>query len=139
MENKNTDPSKAENHVESLEEGLLVSKNLAKEAYKALDDRLGKDIRILDVHEVSVLADYFIICSGESNKQVQALTDNVEEKLSALGYPPEHVEGYRDGTWILMDFGRIIVHIFNKEARLFYDLERIWSRGKAIEVQDLDD
>lgn len=121
----------------SMEEDLKISKTLAKAAYEALDDKLGQDIRILDIHEISVLADYFLIAHGNNSSQVQALIDSVDEKLSKMGYPAGKVEGKRDGNWILIDFGRIIVHVFSKDARLFYDLERIWADGKAVSAEDL--
>ena len=102
-------------------------------AIQALEDKKGEDIRIIDIREVSVLADYFIIASGSNANQVQAMTDNVEEVLGKAGYEPKQIEGYRSANWILMDYGDIIVHVFCREDRLFYDLERIWRDGKVVE------
>ena len=113
------------------------SLNMAKLAIDALEDKKAEDIKIIDISEVSVLADYFIIAGGNNHSQIQALCNNVEEKLGRAGYPVKQVEGYDTANWILMDFGDIIIHIFDKENRLLYDLERIWRDGKLIEKNDL--
>lgn len=113
------------------------SKEMAKLAYEALDEKKALDIKIINIEEVSVLADYFIIASGTNRNQVQALADNVDEMLHKAGYPCKQTEGYRTANWVLMDFGDIIVHVFDSENRLFYDLERIWRDGKAITVEEL--
>ena len=110
-------------------------KEMVKLAIKALEDKKGEDIRIIDIREVSVLADYFIIASGSNANQVQAMTDNVEEILGKAGYEPSQIEGYRSANLILMDYGDIIVHVFCREDRLFYDLERIWRDGKVVETE----
>ena len=113
------------------------SLNMAKLAIDSLEDKKAEDIKIIDISEVSVLADYFIIAGGNNHSQIQALCNNVEEKLGRAGYPVKQVEGYDTANWILMDFGDIIIHIFDKENRLLYDLERIWRDGKLIEKNDL--
>ena len=113
------------------------SKLMAKLAYKALDDKKGEDIKVIDISEVSVLADYFIIAGGSNRSQIQAMADNVDEFVSKNGGTLKQIEGYDAGNWVLLDFQDIIVHIFDKENRLFYDLERIWRDGKIIEVKDL--
>lgn len=113
------------------------SLNMAKLAIDALEDKKAEDIKIIDISEVSVLADYFIIAGGNNHSQIQALCNNVEEKLGRADYPVKQVEGYDTANWILMDFGDIIIHIFDKENRLLYDLERIWRDGKLIEKNDL--
>ena len=110
------------------------AKEMVKLAIHALEDKKGEDIRIIDIRQVSVLADYFIIASGSNANQVQAMTDNVEEILGKSGYEPRQIEGYRNANWILMDYGYIIVHVFCREDRLFYDLERIWRDGKIMEA-----
>ena len=97
---------------------------MAKLAVGALEDKKGEDIKIIDIHEISTLADYFLIASGTNTSQVQAMTDNVEEVLGRAGYECRQIEGYQSAGWILMDYGDIIVHVFNREDRLFYDLER---------------
>ena len=113
------------------------SKKMAKLAYQALDEKMGEDIKVIDISGISVLADFFIIANGNNDSQVRALVENVEETLSKEGFEPKQREGYGLGSWVLLDFGNIIVHIFDKENRLFYDLERIWSDGKYIDVESL--
>lgn len=108
------------------------SLEMAKLAINALTDKKAEDIKIIDISQVSVIADYFIIAGGNNRSQIQALCDNAEEKLGKAGYPIKQIEGYDTANWILMDFGDIIVHIFDKENRLLYDLERIWRDGKQI-------
>lgn len=112
------------------------AKEMVKLAVSALEDKKGEDIRVIDIHEVSVLADYFLIASGGNANQVQAMTDNVEEILGKAGYLCRQIEGYQSANWILMDYGDIIVHIFCREDRLFYDLERIWRDGKVVELNE---
>ena len=91
------------------------SLNMAKLAIEALEDKKAEDIRVLDISDVSVIADLFIIAGGSNKNQVQALCDNVTEKLGRAGFPENHIEGYETANWILLDFGDIIVHIFDKE------------------------
>ena len=113
------------------------TKEFAVLAVEALKDKKAEDIAIIDISEVSVIADYFIIAGGNNKSQIQALSDVVDEKLGRAGLPLKQIEGYNNANWILLDFGDIIVHIFDKENRLFYDLERIWCDGKKIELNDL--
>ncbi len=112
-------------------------KDMVKTAYEALEEKKGNDIVILDIAEISTLADYFIICDGGSESQVHALTDNVEEKMHEAGYHQERREGHRSSTWVLMDYEDVIVHIFDRENREFYNLERIWRDAKQIKIEDL--
>ena len=114
------------------------AKEMARMAIHALEDKKAEDIRVIDISEVSVIADYFIIASGSNRNQVQTLCDNVQETLGRAGYPEKQTEGYQTANWILMDFGDVIVHIFDRENRLLYDLERIWRDGRQMEIQDLD-
>ena len=113
------------------------TKEFAVLAVEALEDKKAEDIAIIDISEVSVIADYFIIAGGNNKSQIQALSDVVDEKLGRAGLPLKQIEGYNNANWILLDFGDIIVHIFDRENRLFYDLERIWRDGKKIEIDDL--
>ena len=115
----------------------MESREMAKLAVKALEDKKGEEIRIIDISKVSVLADYFIIANGSNTSQVQALSDNVAEMLGRAGVNTKQVEGYESANWILLDFGDVIVHVFDKENRLFYDLERIWRDGKLIDAESL--
>lgn len=120
-----------------MEVETVQAKEMAKIAYHALDEKKGEDIRIIDIAGISVLADYFIIANGSSESQVQAMVDNVEEEMHKAGYSLKQREGYGSGNWVLLDFGDVIVHVFDKENRLFYDLERIWRDGKNIEIAEL--
>jgi len=113
------------------------SQEMAKIAIEALEDKKAQDIKVIDISEVSVIADYFIIAGGNNKSQIQALSDNVDEKLTRAGYPCKQVEGYDTANWILQDFGDIIIHIFDQENRLLYDLERIWRDGKQISLDEL--
>lgn len=112
------------------------SKDMAKLAILALEDKKAEDIRVIDISEVSVLADYFIIADGNNRNQVQAMIDNVEETMGKEGYHPKQIEGYQAANWVLMDYTDIIVHVFDKENRLFYDLERIWRDGKTVALDE---
>ena len=113
---------------------VSTEKMMAQIACKAIDDKKGQDIKIIDIHNVSVIADYFVIASGTNSNQVQAIVDNVEEQLGRAGFEAKQIEGNRNSSWILMDYGDVIVHVFDEENRLFYDLERIWRDGKALEM-----
>lgn len=113
-----------------------TSKEMAKLAILALEDKKAEDIRVIDISEISVLADYFIIADGNNTNQVQAMIDNVEETLGKAGYEPKQIEGYQSANWVLMDYSDVIVHVFDKENRLFYDLERIWRDGKQIDLAE---
>mgnify|MGYP001121311150 CR=1 FL=1 len=115
-------------------EAMNKELEMVRLACKALDEKKALDIKVIDIHEVSVIADYFVIASGSNLNQVQAMVDNVQEELFKAGYEMKQMEGYREGNWILLDFGDIIIHIFDKENRLFYDLERIWSDGRKIDL-----
>ncbi|MGN0369784.1 MAG: ribosome silencing factor [Butyrivibrio sp.] len=115
----------------------MDTKKLVKELYAAIEDKKGENIRIIDISGVSVIADYFIIANGNNVNQVQAIADSVDEIMVKNNLPAGRIEGYNSANWILMDYGNVIVHIFSKEDRLFYDLERIWRDGKNIEIGDL--
>lgn len=105
---------------------------MIKLIHEALTEKKASDISVIDISRLSVVADCFIIASGENVRQTGALCDNVEEKLGKAGFPVRSIEGRQAGNWILMDYGDVIVHIFDKENRLFYDIERIWKDGKKI-------
>lgn len=114
-----------------------TSKEMARLAYEALEDKKGEDIQIIDIKDISSIADYFIIANGSNSSQVDALVDSVMERLSRNGYKPKRVEGVRSASWILMDYGDVVVHVFSKEDRLFYNLERIWRDGRTINREEL--
>lgn len=104
--------------------------------YNAIDDKKGGNTRILDISAITTISDYFIVTSGNNYNQVRAIADNVEEELlKKYGMRPERVEGYNNGEWILLDYIDYVIHVFDREQRLFYDIERIWSDGKEIEVK----
>ena len=113
---------------------VSTEKMMAQIACKAIDDKKGQDIKVIDIHNVSVIADYFVIASGTNSNQVQAIVDNVEEQLGRAGFEAKQIEGNRNSSWILMDYGDVIVHVFDEENRLFYDLERIGRDGKVLEM-----
>lgn len=117
---------------------MQESKKMARIAVQALEDKKAEDLTILDISGVSVIADYFIIASGNNRNQVQAMADNAEETLGRAGYEPKQIEGYQSANWILMDYKDIILHIFSEEDRSFYDLERIWRDGKQISKEELE-
>ena len=110
---------------------------MARVAYQALDEKKGEDLRVIDISGISVIGDYFVITNGTSDSQVRALVDNVEEKMHKAGYELKEQEGNNSGTWVLLDYGDIIIHIFDRENRPFYNLERIWSDGKDVEMNEL--
>lgn len=110
---------------------------MAKTAYQALDEKKGEDIKIIEISQISIMADYFIIANGTNQSQVQAMVENVQEKMHGAGYEVKRVEGNRSSSWVLLDYGDVVVHVFDKEDRLFYDLERLWSDGKQVLIEDL--
>ena len=115
---------------------MTTEKQMAQLVCRALDEKKGRDIKVIDIHDVSVIADYFVIASGSNQNQVQAMVDNVEEQLGRAGFEPKQVEGVRNSSWILMDYGDVIVHVFDEENRLFYDLERIWRDGQTLDMEE---
>jgi ribosome-associated protein len=116
---------------------MSEAREMAGVAYQALDEKKGEDIRILEISQISIMADYFIISNGNNLPQVQAMVDNVQEKMHEAGFVLKRVEGNRSSTWVLLDYGDVVVHVFDKEDRLFYDLERIWSDGRLVSAEEL--
>ena len=116
---------------------LKNSKEMAKLAIAGLEEKKANDIKILDISDVSVLADYFIIANGNNANQLTAMEDAVDEAMYTNGEHQKQVEGTGNSTWILMDYQDIIVHLFSKEDRQFYDLDRIWRDGKVVDVHSL--
>ncbi len=103
---------------------------IADKAYEIIEDHKGRNIEVIDIAEVSTLADYFIICSGTSNTHIRAIADELDHKMGEAGWNLIHKEGYDSARWILLDFGDVVIHIFHEEDRGFYNLERLWSDGK---------
>lgn len=115
----------------------MTSAEYCKIAVAALEDRKAENVTVIDIREVSTVADYFVIANGTNQNQIQAMRDACDEALYKAGQTVRQVEGNSNSTWILMDYGDIIIHIFSKEDRLFYDLERIWRDGKRVDIADL--
>ena len=116
---------------------MLTPKEVAAAAVKTLDAKQAKDITLLRTADVTVLADYFVICTATSSTHVKTLTDEVDRVLSDMGEPPMRREGYRGGGWILLDFGCVIVHIFQQEMREFYNLEHLWDDAEEVPLSSL--
>ena len=115
---------------------MLNAKEIIAVAVKALSDKKGRDLKVLDTAGQTTLAEYFIICSGTSNTQVRALAEAAEEALSKAGEEPHHIEGHRGGLWTLLDYSAVVIHVFTEEGREFYDLERLWSDAAAVDVSE---
>ena len=122
---------------ETIDMSNTNSKEIVKIAVEAMKDKKASDVKILDISKISVIADYFIIADGNNGNQIQAIVDNIQEKLHEAGVKEPGVEGYNTATWVLLDYNDVIIHIFNKEDRLFYDLDRIWRDGKEINIEEL--
>jgi ribosome-associated protein len=108
--------------------------NALKVALNAADAKKANDMVALDISGIASFADFFILCTGDSSRQMQAIADEVEQRLRAIGIRPSHIEGYQNAEWILMDYLEFVVHIFSKSARVYYDLERLWRDGKRLDV-----
>lgn len=115
----------------------MNAKEMVRTIYHALEEKKAEDIKIIDIQNVSVISDFFMIADGSNKNQVQAMADHVQEEMAKLGCHPKQIEGYQTANWILMDYNDVIVHIFCTEDRLFYDLERIWRDGKSISAAEL--
>ena len=116
---------------------MLTAKEVAWEVTKALDEKKGKDIKLLRIDSISSLADYFLICTGTSNTHVKTLCDYAEYALEQAGETMLGREGHRGNSWELLDFGSVVVHVFTDEARKFYDLERLWADAEFINIEDI--
>lgn len=116
---------------------MTDSREMLKIACAALEEKKAFNIKIINISKISTLCDYIVIADGTNKKQVQALSDNVEDKMSAAGYSHKGVEGYSDGGWILLDYYDIIVHIFSEESRRFYNIEKIWNDGETVSMDSL--
>jgi len=116
---------------------MINEKEALKIAIKAIEEKKGDNIKVIDISNVSVMADYFVIASGKNINQIKAMADEVEEKLSKERIEPKQIEGANSSGWILMDYRDFIIHIFNEEQRLYYDIERIWSDGKSIDLAEI--
>ena len=115
----------------------MTSYELAVLLAKALDSKKGQDIKVLKTEGLTTLADYFVLCTATSNTQVKAMSDACEEAMEKNGETVHHIEGHRGGTWLLMDFSAVVVHVFTDEARKFYDLERLWADAESIDLSEI--
>ena len=116
----------------------MTSLELAKAAVQILDKKKGMDLKLIGIRDISVLADYFVIATVTSSTHVKARADEVEVQLKEqYGVSTEHTEGYRSNSWILLDYGNVIVHVFTEESRAFYDLDRLWQDGEIVDIQEI--
>ena len=116
---------------------MMTPKEIAEIAVKTLDAKKAHDLKLLRTTDVTVLADYFVICTAASTTQIKTLADAAEAALEAAGEAKLHREGYRSGSWVLLDFGCVVIHLFMDEARQFYNLERLWADAEEIDISGL--
>ena len=116
---------------------MMTPNEVVAVAAKALNDKMGKDIKVLKTDRLTSLCDYFVICTGTSTTHIKTLTDELDKAMSAAGEPPLRREGHRSGNWVLLDFGCVVAHVFTEEARQFYNLERLWSDAEELTLSSL--
>ncbi|ABO51026.1 iojap-like protein [Desulforamulus reducens MI-1] len=112
----------------------LSPKEIVDIAHQAANEKKALDITVLDISKISIICDYFLICTGRSSTQVQSVAEHIEEKLKEAGVKLLRMEGFREGSWILLDYGDIVVHIFQEMDRSFYNLERLWGDANVVEM-----
>ena len=117
----------------------MDSREMTKLVIEALEDKHAVNVKVIDISTVSVLADYFVIANGTNRSQIQAMSDAVEETLGKRGITTKQVEGYQSANWVLLDFGDVIVHLFDEKDRLLYALERIWRDGKQVDPETFEE
>lgn len=115
----------------------MTSYEMALLLARTLDGKKGQDIKVLKTEELTTLADYFVLCTATSNTQIKAMSDACEEEMEKRGERAHHIEGHREGTWLLMDFSSVVVHVFTDEARKFYDLERLWADAQPVDLSQV--
>ena len=103
-----------------------------REAVKAADAKQAKEIRVLDLRDISTFADFFVVCSGGNSRQIQAIADEIEVRLKKKGEIANSIEGYGNAEWVLMDYGDVLIHVFSEKARTYYDLERLWRDARVV-------
>ena len=114
----------------------MTSYEMAVLLAKTLDSKKGMDVKVLKTEDLTTLCDYFVLCTATSTPQVKAMSDACEKEMEKHGERVHHIEGHRDGTWLLMDFSSVVVHVFTDEARKFYDLERLWQDGEEVDISE---
>ncbi|HBG55696.1 MAG TPA: ribosome silencing factor [Ruminococcaceae bacterium] len=112
----------------------MTSLELAEQAVKVLDKKKAYDLKMIKIRDISTLADYFVIATGTSSTHVKALADELEFQLGQLGVRPGHTEGHRSNSWVLLDYGGVVVHVFTEDARSFYGLDHLWSDGETADL-----
>lgn len=117
----------------------MNSYDTAITAAKAISGKIGLDIQVIEISDITVIADYMVIATGNSSTHVKALADEVEYQLDKAGVSVSHIEGYRSNSWILLDYVDVIVNVFSEEAREFYDLDRLWQDGKPVDLTGIVD
>ncbi|MDF2632755.1 MAG: rsfS [Caproiciproducens sp.] len=115
----------------------MTSLELAKETVKTMDDKKALDLKVIGIKDISVIADYFVLATGTSSTHVKALADEVEFKMKQIGISPDHIDGYRSNTWIILDYSDVIIHVFTPDAREFYNLDRLWQDGESIDLSSV--
>ncbi len=115
-----------------------MSLDVVKKIVKALDDKKARDIEIIKIDELTIVADYFVIATANSNTHVRSLADEVEYQLEQAGIAPDHIEGRATG-WVLLEYEGVVVHVFLEESRNYYNLERLWEDAKKIDVSQFLD
>ncbi|MDR0838253.1 MAG: ribosome silencing factor [Oscillospiraceae bacterium] len=115
---------------------MLTPFEMAEIAVRALDAKKAQDIKVLKTREITVLADYFIICTASSTTQIKTLSDEVDKALRDRGEPVPRTEGYRSGGWVLVDFGAVVIHLFLQDLREFYSLERLWGDAETVDIKE---
>lgn len=113
----------------------MDSKTLIDKIVAAMEEKKARDIDIIDIHNITVIADYFVLCSGTSTTHIKAIADEIDFKLSELGLEALHKEGYDTARWILLDYADVVIHVFHQEDRSFYNLERLWSDGEMTSIR----
>ncbi len=116
----------------------MTSLELATQAVKILNSKKALDLKVIGIKDISILADYFVFATGTSSTHVKSLADEVEFKLKELGTAPLHTEGFRSNSWVLLDYGSVIIHVFTAESRQFYDLDRLWQDGEAVDISTIE-
>lgn len=111
--------------------------DVLRTALLAVEGKKAADVVVLDISKIATFASYFLLCTGESSRQIQAIADEVEEQLRKQGHRPNHIEGYRNAEWVLMDYLDLVIHVFSRSARSYYDLERLWRDGRRLDTSRL--
>lgn len=113
---------------------VLSPQQIVDIAHRAAEDKKARDITVLDISQISIICDYFLICTGRSSTQVQAVAEHIQDQLEEANIRPLRREGFREGTWVLLDYGDVVIHVFQEMERNFYNLERLWGDAQVVEV-----